>query len=949
MNPLKQLESLGQSIWLDMIQRSMLRSGELKRMIEDAGLGGLTSNPTIFEKAIGHSADYDDQISQVAKDGATRDDVYEAVVIEDIAAAADLFRPVYDRTQGADGFVSLEVSPLLAHDTERTLQEARRLHGKLKRPNVMIKVPATPEGLPAIEQLISEGINVNVTLIFSVDVYNKVAEAYIRGLERRDAEGKPLTGIGSVASFFVSRIDTAVDKELQKKIDAGNSELKDLIGKAAIANAKLAYESFEKIFGGERFAKLKAKGARVQRPLWASTSTKNPAYSDVMYVEALIGADTVDTAPKGTIEAYADHGKPQVTITQGVKEAHQLFDQLAKAGIDFKQVTEKLTADGVKSFADSFEQLMAAIDKKSGVVSGNETTSANRHSSELGQFAGQVQTTLDSLIKDNAAQQVWNKAAEFWSTSADAQKIISNALGWLTVPKLMAERVEELTSFATEIKNEGFTHVVVLGMGGSSLCPEVFSRTFGKRQGWPELHVVDSTVPATIRRIEKALDLKKTLFIVSSKSGSTTEPVMFHRYFYDRVKQVSGAENAGRQFIAITDPGTQMVKDAERDKFRRIFLNMADIGGRYSALSYFGMVPFAVSGGDVKELLSRTLKALALCEPSVAQEANIGLRMGAEIGALGKAGRDKLTLVTSGAIQSVGLWIEQLIAESTGKEGKGVVPIEGEALGAPSVYGNDRVFFYVGVGEPPADVASKLSALQKAGHPVLKNVLGDALDLGAEFFLWEFATAIAGHVLGINPFDQPNVQESKDNTKRILGEFTKTKSMPQLQTIAESDGVKAQADETNANAVANKEFRAVIASHLERVKPGDYIAITQYFDETPAHDELVQQIRTALRDETKCATTTGYGPRFLHSTGQLHKGGQDSGVFLQLTAADSPDVTLPGEAFTFGVLKEAQALGDFESLAKRSRRAIRVDLGNNLTAGLEELLEAVQSRVKANV
>jgi transaldolase / glucose-6-phosphate isomerase len=946
MNPLKQLESLGQSIWLDMIQRSLLSSGELKRMIEEAGLGGLTSNPTIFEKAIGHSPDYDEQISQVAKGGASRDDVYEAVVIQDIAAASDLFRPVYDRTQGADGFVSLEVSPLLAHDTERTLQEARRLYGKLKRPNVMIKVPATPEGLPAIEQLISEGINVNVTLIFSIDVYNKVAEAYIRGLERRDQAGKPLTGIGSVASFFVSRIDTAVDKELQAKIDGGNSTAKDLIGKAAIANAKLAYESFEKIFGSDRFAKLKAKGARVQRPLWASTSTKNPAYSDVMYVEALIGPDTVDTAPKATIEAYADHGKPQVTLTQNVAEAHKLFDDLKKAGINFRQVTEKLTADGVKSFADSFEQLMAAIDKKSGVASGGQSA-ANRHSSELGQYKAPVQTAFDAMIKDGAAKKVWSKDVTFWSQSADAQKIIQNALGWLTVPKLMAERVNELTSFAAEIKSEGFTHVVVLGMGGSSLCPEVFSRTFGKRQGWPELHVVDSTVPATIRRIEKSLDLKKTLFIVSSKSGSTTEPVMFHRYFYDRVKQVSGA-NAGRQFIAITDPGTQMVEDAKKDNFRHIFLNMADIGGRYSALSYFGLVPFAVSGGDVQEFLNRTLKALALCDANAPQESNIGLRMGAAIGTLGSTGRDKLTLVTAGAIESVSLWIEQLIAESTGKEGKGIVPIAGEQLGSPAEYGNDRVFFYVGVGEPTAEVAAKLSALQKAGHPVLKNVLPDSLDLGAEFFLWEFATAIAGHVMAINPFDQPNVQESKDNTKRILGDFTKSKSMPQLKTIAEADGVKAEADEANVKAVASKDFSEVIAAHLDRAKPGDYIAITQYFDETPEHEALVQKLRLALREQTRCATTTGYGPRFLHSTGQLHKGGPATGVFLQLTAADSPDVPLPGEAFTFGILKEAQALGDFESLAKRGRRAIRVALGNDLTAGLELLLEVVTSRVKAN-
>ena len=948
MNPLKQLESLGQSIWLDMIQRSMLVSGELKKMIEEAGLGGETSNPTIFEKAIGHSAEYDEQISQLAKSGASRDDVYEAVVIQDIADAADAFRPVYDRTNGADGFVSLEVSPLLANDTEGTMKEARRLSGKLKRPNVMIKVPGTPEGLPAITQLTSEGININVTLIFSVEVYNQVAEAYIRGLEKRDQQGKPLTGIGSVASFFVSRIDTAVDKELQKKIDAGNAGLKALIGKAAIANAKLAYESFGKIFGSERFAKLKAKGARVQRPLWASTSTKNPAYSDVMYVEALIGPDTVDTAPKATIEAYIDHGKPEVTLTQGVKEAHQLFDDLAKAGVDFKKVTEQLTADGVKSFADSFVQLMAAIDKKSGAVLGGAGAPANRHSAELGQYSAQVQSTLGALTKEGAAQKVWNKDAAFWSTNPDAQKIINNALGWLTVPKLMAERVEELTGFAAEIKAEGFTHVVVLGMGGSSLCPEVFARTFGRRAGWPELHVVDSTVPATIRRIEKKLDLKKTLFIVSSKSGTTTEPVMFHRYFYDRVKQVSGA-NAGRQFIAITDPGTQMVEDAKKDNFRRIFLNMADIGGRYSALSYFGLVPFTVSGGDVKELLAQTLKAVALCDATAAAEKNIGLQMGAAIGALAVAGRDKLTLVTSGAISSVGLWIEQLIAESTGKEGKGIVPVAGEQLGAPEDYGKDRVFFYVGVGEPPADVAAKLAALAKAGHPVLRNVLTDAMELGAEFFLWEFATAIAGHVLGINSFDQPNVQESKDNTRRILGEFAKTKSMPKLQTIAEGDGVKAAADEANAQAVAHQEFSEVVAAHLARVKPGDYIAITQYFDETPEHEALVQKLRLVLRQKTKCATTTGYGPRFLHSTGQLHKGGPASGVFLQLTAADSPDVPLPGEPYTFGVLKDAQALGDFESLAKRGRRALRVDLGSNLTAGLEVLLDVVTSRAKVNV
>ena len=369
MNPLKQLEGLGQSVWLDMIQRSMLSNGELKKLIDEDGLGGMTSNPTIFEKAIGHSTEYDEQIAEVARGGASRDDVYDAVVIKDIGDAADIFRGTHERTKGADGFVSLEVSPLLADNTEKTISEARRLFARLKRPNVMIKIPATPEGLPAIEQAISDGINVNVTLIFAVEVYNKVAEAYVRGLEKRAAAGGAIDNVNSVASFFVSRIDTAVDKQLQAKIDAGKPELKPLLGKAAIANAKLAYESFQKIFSGPRWEKLAAKGARVQRPLWASTSTKNPSYPDVIYVENLIGPHTVNTLPRPTVDAYRDHGKPKVTLTEDVAGAHKVFADLAKAGVDFKAVTKQLTEDGVKSFSESFDQLMKALDTKSAAVS----------------------------------------------------------------------------------------------------------------------------------------------------------------------------------------------------------------------------------------------------------------------------------------------------------------------------------------------------------------------------------------------------------------------------------------------------------------------------------------------------------------------------------------------------------------------------------------------------
>ncbi|HVP64086.1 MAG TPA: bifunctional transaldolase/phosoglucose isomerase, partial [candidate division Zixibacteria bacterium] len=639
-NPLKQVIDFGQSIWLDQIQRSMFRTGELRRFIEEDGLRGMTSNPTIFEKAIATSSDYNEQITKLAVNGANGQQIYDAVVLDDIAHAADEFRSVYDATNALDGYVSLEVSPLLAHETQRTLDEARRLFSTLKRPNVMIKIPATPEGLPAIEQAIYEGINVNVTLIFAVEMYEKVANAYINGLERRMAEGKPVDRIASVASFFVSRIDSAVDKLLEEKIKAENDparkkQLESLLGKAAIANAQLAYDSFLRIFNGERFEGLAISKARVQRPLWASTSTKNPSYPDVYYVEALMGDSTVNTLPMATLEAYRDHGEPESRLTYGMEKAGLVFAQLAETGIDMKAVTDKLTADGVKSFADSFKQLGDVIEVRREVAAAR---SMERHTIKPAGHEQAIDAAIKELEKKSAAARIWKKDATLWTSDADGQKIISNALGWLNVIATMQQHVDEIKNFAEEVRAEGFEHVVVLGMGGSSLCPEVLSRTFGKKPGWPQLHVVDSTVPATILRIERKLNLSKTLFIVASKSGTTTEPVMFHRYFFDRVRQIAGA-NAGRQFIAITDPGTQMVKDAEHDGFRRIFLNMPDIGGRYSALSYFGMVPFALAGGDVEELLKRAHVAFSACQPMLPGNENLGLRIGAAIGALAREGR----------------------------------------------------------------------------------------------------------------------------------------------------------------------------------------------------------------------------------------------------------------------------------------------------------------------
>ena len=944
MNPLVELQKLGQSIWYDNIRRAMLDNGELAAKIATDDLRGMTSNPTIFEKAIAGSTDYDDALRKLIADGKGVQEIFESLAIEDIQRAADLFKPVFDRTDKGDGYVSFEVSPLLAHDTEGTIAEAKRLWAALGRPNVMIKIPGTPAGLPAIRAVIAAGINVNVTMLFALENYAEVAEAYILGLEDRAAAGQPVTGIASVASVFVSRIDSAVDSQLEFRIrrSADESEkkaLSDLLGQVGIANTKLIYQCFKDIFHGERFAALKAKGARVQRPLWASTGTKNPQYRDVLYVEAFIGPETVNTVPPATYTAFRDHGQVALRLETHVDEAKATVAKLAETGIDLAQVTQQLQDDGVKAFADSFESLMSSITSKRATLTSGMN---DRMSASLGDHASAVTDAIKRAEQEQWVRKIWRKDAALWQSDEQHQKIIKNALGWVTVPDLLVDNVDELAAFSARVRNDGFKHVMLLGMGGSSLCPEVFRRTFGKQPGFPELHVLDSTDPATVAAFEARVELEKTLFVVASKSGSTIEPLMFYKYFISRMRELKG-DKAGENFVAITDPGTLMENMAQGDGFRRIFLNPADIGGRYSALSFFGMVPAALQGFDCKTMIERAERAMHACAPPVPAADNPAVRLGAALGVLALAGRDKLTLTTDAQIASLGLWVEQLVAESTGKDSKGIVPIAGEPLAGPELYGNDRVFVHLSVGSADAATESKLAALAAAGHPVIRRVLNDALDLGEEFYVWEMATAIAGVLLGINPFDQPNVQEAKDNTKALLEEFKQNAKLSEQPLAAVGAGLKVYAAAATIEALgAGHSAEEFIAAHLKRVHAGDYVALLAYVQETAAHEAALQSLRIQLRNALHVAATTGYGPRFLHSTGQLHKGGGDNGVFIQLTADNQSDVPLPGELFSFGVLKQAQALGDFQALAARNRRAIRVDLGGDIAGGLQTLLAVVQ-------
>jgi transaldolase/glucose-6-phosphate isomerase len=950
-NPLRELQSYGQSVWLDYIRRSLLTSGELQHLIDDDGLRGVTSNPAIFEKAIAGSSDYTELLQSLASrtelDAKGR---YELLAIRDIQDTADLLRPVYQATKRRDGYVSLEVSPYLARDTNGTLDEARRLWKAVGRDNVMIKVPGTPEGIPAFRQLISEGVNVNVTLLFSQSVYQQVAQAYIEGLEEFGRRALDVGKVASVASFFISRIDSAVDSLLTARLTASKdladqALLRSLLGKIAIANAKLTYQGYQRIFSGERWEELAKRGAQSQRVLWASTGTKNPNYRDVAYVEELIGPDTVNTMPPATLSAFRAHGKARLSLTEDLEAAHDHMDTLQKVGMSMNDVTRNLLEEGLHLFSEAFDKLLTAVEKS---TKGNATPRVSHQTYKLpAAVAASVKSQVNDWRAEGKVSRLWERDASLWSDSDEG-----NWLGWLTIADDQLAHLHELTAVAEDARKGGFSHVLLLGMGGSSLCPEVLKMTFGKIAGAPELYVLDSTDPAQIKALEEKVDIANTLFIVSSKSGSTLEPNIFKQYFFERVKQVVGAENAGSRFIAITDPGSKMEHVAQGDKFRHIFHGLPSIGGRYSALSDFGMVPAAVIGLDTQKFLDRTEEMAQACKSCVPVEDNPGVMLGIILGTLATNGRDKITIIASPGISDLGAWLEQLIAESTGKEGHGIIPVDREELGPTTVYGEDRVFAYLRLESAPDQTQDeRVLALEQAGHPVVRIAVGDIYDLGQEFLRWEIATAVAGSIIGINAFNQPDVEASKIATRNLTSEYERTGSLPAEKPIFEEGGIKLFTDEKNAAALAqatgsDKSLVSYLRAHLARLQAGDYFALLAYVPMFAEHEDVLQQMRHAVRDRRHVATCLGFGPRFLHSTGQAYKGGPNSGVFLQVTCEDAKDLSVPGQKYTFGIVKAAQARGDFQVLADRNRRALRVHLGGDVKADLSKL-NAALSRVLA--
>src|SRR3954453_16081779 len=900
-NPrLAALAAAGTAPWLDQIRRKLISSGELQRLIGEDSLRGVTSNPSIFEKAILGSSDYNEDLVAMAKEGMDAKAIYDAIAIKDVQLATDVLRSTWEQLGHADGFFSLEVQPELARDTEGTLESARAYWSRVDRPNLFIKIPGTDEGAPAIEQAIYEGINVNVTLLFAVAAYEEVAEAYIRGLERRHEEGKSLD-VHSVASFFVSRVDTEGDKRL------GDAH-PELQGTAALANARAAYQSFKGIFAGERWQKLAAAGAKVQPPLWASTGVKNPAYPETKYVDELVAPDTVNTMPMATLLAAAS--KAEITGATADQDPSEDLQKLADAGIDLDDVTHVLLDAGIEQFVKAMNDLIAGVEEQREVaVLGQPPTVQAHVPSEV---EGALAQRVKAAVAEGVAQRVWRKDARLWGGPDKPE--IENRLGWLTISEPMLEHLDDLLGFVDQVKADGYTDAVLLGMGGSSLGPEVLRRSFGENEGAPLLRGLDSTGPAEVLAVERSVDLDRTLFVVSSKSGSTIETLSHYRYFRSKVDD-------GSHFAAVTDPGSPLADLGREQGFRRVFANDPDIGGRYSVLSYFGLVPAALMGIAVDALLHRAQVAEANCTSYDSTASNSGLWLGLAIGELARQGRDKATFVVGPPIDSFGLWVEQLIAESTGKDGRGVLPVASEPLGSPDVYGDDRVFTYLRVPEH-ADEAldAKVKALGDAGHPTFTVAVHGPIDLGRVFFFAEFAIAVAGWVLDINPFDQPNVQEAKDNTNKVLEAYARDGKLPD---VAEA---------------GDDALRALLSDK----GPPHYVAVLGYVPESPGFDAAVSELRELLRAKTGCAVTFGYGPRFQHSTGQYNKGGPKTGVFLQLVGADAEDVEITELGYTFGTLKNAAATGDLQTLRDHGLPAERVRLEGDPVAALRALTQKLE-------
>ena len=742
MNKLKQLEVCGQSLWLDDLSRDLM--GELRTRIKCDGLKGITSNPSTFERAIGETDEYANALKEFqAKSDHSISAIYEHLAIADIRAAADVLRPVYDQTLHRDGYISLECSPYLANDTEATVAEALRLRSAVARPNLMIMVPATPAGIPAIRQLTSRGVNVNVTLLFSVNVYEQVVDAYVSGLEDLARVGGDVSKVASVASMFVSRIDTAIDRRLDRLDDKRAASR--LRGKIGIANAKLTYARYKLLLSSPRWQTLVALGAKTQRLLWASTNVKDPSYKDTRYVESLIGRDTIVTVPPATMNAFREHGEATSdVIEQGVEDASAMLVALEQHGVSLSEVTKELVEEGVQRFADAFDKLFGVLARRRHTLLEGDHTSL-----EIGWGFAKMKAAFDAEIevwrKEGRIRRLWAGDKSLWPGA-----VKDRCVSWLHISESELADIERPHAFAKEVRQRGFSDVVLLAMAGPGLGPEVLVETFARQAGAPRFHALGSADLAPNEMNDRAADTAKTLFIVvSSTSSSTLALNIFAEYFFGRVRPMRGTGEVGEHFVAVANAGSKFKRHAKPLRCTHISHGAPSIDGDCAMRSKFGLVAATATRFHVKHLLEMTRQMERACGPDVPPAENPGVQLGVLMGvAASRFGRDKVTIIASPEIAALGAWLKQLLAESTGKRGRGLIPLAGEPLVTPERYGSDRLFVFLELDEKGSPQRQAMAALEREGHPVVRISVKDTWHIGQELFRLEIATAVACVIMG---------------------------------------------------------------------------------------------------------------------------------------------------------------------------------------------------------
>lgn len=916
MADLTDLHQLGQSTWLNYLRNSFIRSGELADRVK-LGIQGVTANAQVYERAIAGSSDYDAGIHRAMAEGISARLIYQSLMVDDIQRAADVLLPIFKESNRLDGFVSFEVDPATFSDPKAAVSGVRHISHLIDRNNVMVEVPATAVGAEIIQALIADGISVNATHLFSVDDCERAALAYRDGLAHYIHANKVWhTAPTAVASFSLSPIDAAVDAAL------ATIGRQDLSGLTAIAMAKTLYQRYLDLFSGQEWDELVANGAHPMRPKWTRVTPSDFQHRADYYVNNLIGRDTIVTFSPIALNTFRQEDNVAESLTTEIDAAREHLLKLSTLGIDLKAITGKLQRDHLIASDRRFQSLVDAVFEKR-----DELDKGWRASSwALGAAESGVEEGLQALCHRQVVCRIWSHDYMVWKPQPTE---ITNRLGWLHIMDAMAQKAARLEAFAKDIVAEGFTHALLLGMGGSSLAPELFQKTFGRparpaNMPFPflDLIVVDTTDADAIRAAEQAVDLAKTLVIVSTKSGGTVETLSAFKYFYNRIADKVGKERAGSHFIGITDPGSKITGLADRYHFRDVYLNDSNIGGRYSALSYFGLVPAALVGVDIARLLERAAimaSNASLCHCDAIGD-NLAARLGTAMGKLALSGRDKITFISSLPLASFGDWVEQLIAESMGKEGKGILPVVGEPHAPVEAYGADRLFVHLRLEGDDRD-DEFVGRLAGAGHPVITLKLKDLYDIGGQFFLWEMATAIAGHFLNINPFDQPNVEDAKIKARAVVSEYAEKGALPAGKFA-------------DLSADALNDF-------LVQARPGDYVAIQAYVQPTAEAENALQALRQAILLRTGLATTAAFGPRYLHSTGQLHKGDRGNGLFIQFVSDAVEDVAIPDEAgeekssMTFNVLKKAQALGDAQALRDNHRRLISFETGPDAVGAIQ--------------